>query len=278
MMARGKQCASRSTITPTKTCSADHYRRIKRSTRLNEHTARGIWSFPESKLQINYLELKAVFLALKVFQDLCENSIVLIATDNTTVVAYINRGWGWGWGVEAGPSVCPSSENRDLVFQKIGYSQSPTHSRPVECGSRQAIQTRPDHSNRMGTPPGGLPSNMQKVAPASYRPVCNQVQQETGQICVTSAGHTGLGSRCTQPFMGGSGPTCLPTSSYLGQSGGEVAGPSMSKNHSDCPQVIQHALVLGSSGHVQPNTTDCQTCPTCSLSHSVRLLTGICQT
>ena len=38
---------------------------------LIEHTARGSWSVPESKLHINYLELKAVFLALKEFQDLC---------------------------------------------------------------------------------------------------------------------------------------------------------------------------------------------------------------
>ena len=32
---------------------------------LDEHTARGAWSFPESKLHINYLELKAVFIALQ---------------------------------------------------------------------------------------------------------------------------------------------------------------------------------------------------------------------
>ena len=37
---------------------------------LNEHTARATWPLPESKLHINYLELKAVFLALKEFQDL----------------------------------------------------------------------------------------------------------------------------------------------------------------------------------------------------------------
>ena len=47
---------------------------------LDEHTARGTWSLPESKLHINHLELKAVFLAL--------------ATDNTTVVAYINKEGG----------------------------------------------------------------------------------------------------------------------------------------------------------------------------------------
>ena len=61
---------------------------------LNERTARGSWSLPESKLHINYLELKAVFLALKEFQDLCANKIVLVATDNTTVVAYINKEGG----------------------------------------------------------------------------------------------------------------------------------------------------------------------------------------
>ena len=61
---------------------------------LSEHTARGSWSVPESKLHINYLELKAVLLALKEFQDLCTSKIVLVATDNTTVVAYINKEGG----------------------------------------------------------------------------------------------------------------------------------------------------------------------------------------
>ena len=61
---------------------------------LGERTARGYWSVPESNLHRNYLELKAVFLALKEFQDLCTAKIVLVATDNTTVVAYINKEGG----------------------------------------------------------------------------------------------------------------------------------------------------------------------------------------
>ena len=61
---------------------------------LNKRTARGTWSLPESNLYINHLELKAVFLALKEFQDLCCNNIVLVATDNTTVVAYIIKEGG----------------------------------------------------------------------------------------------------------------------------------------------------------------------------------------
>ena len=59
---------------------------------LDEHT--GTWSLPESKLHINHLELKAVFLALKEFQTICCNKTVLTATDNTTVVACINKGGG----------------------------------------------------------------------------------------------------------------------------------------------------------------------------------------
>ena len=61
---------------------------------LNNHTARETWSLPESKPHINYLELKAVFLALKEFKDLCSEKIVLVATDNTTLVSYINKEGG----------------------------------------------------------------------------------------------------------------------------------------------------------------------------------------
>ena len=57
-------------------------------THLNERNARGTWSLPESKLHISHLEPKVAFLALKEFQD------VLMATDNTTVVAYINKEGG----------------------------------------------------------------------------------------------------------------------------------------------------------------------------------------
>ena len=56
--------------------------------------------------------------------------------------------------------------------------------------------------------------------------------------------------------MGGSGRICLPTSSHLGQSSGEVAGHPMQENHPDCFGVAQHALVLGPSDHVQSDPTE----------------------
>ena len=56
--------------------------------------------------------------------------------------------------------------------------------------------------------------------------------------------------------MVGSGSIHLPTISHIGQSGGGVAGLPMQENHSHCSGVAQHALVLGSSDHDEPNPTE----------------------
>ena len=218
---------------------------------LNERTARGHWSLPESKLHINYLELKAVFLALREFQDLCVNNIVLVATDNTTVVAYINK----EGGMRSGP-LCLTMENPDLVYQETRDTESPTHSGSAERGGRQAVQIRTDHSNRVVPPSAGIRSNMLQVAPTSNRPLCHQIQQQATSLCVTLSGSHGLSSGCTQPTMGGSGPLCLPPNSHIGQGGGEVAGLPVQQNHSDRPRVAKHALVLGPGSHVQSNPTE----------------------
>ena len=147
--------------------------------------------------------------------------------------------------------MCPSVENPDLVYQETGNPQSLTHPRPTECDSRQTIQTRPDHSNKMVPSPRGLPSHILPVAPAPSGLVCHQVQQQTATVCVTGSRPPGMDSGCTQSVLGRSGPICLPTSSHLGQSAGEVAGLPMQQNHTDCTGVTQHSLVLGSSSHVQ---------------------------
>ena len=97
---------------------------------------------------------------------------------------------------EVGPPVCPILENPDLVFQKAGHSQGLTHSRPAECGCRQAIQARSDHPNRVVSPSRGLPVDKHQVGPTSDRPVCTEVQQVTS-VCVTSSRIPSLGNRCT---------------------------------------------------------------------------------
>ena len=214
-------------------------------THLDEHTARGTWSLPESKLHINHLELKAVFLALKQFQALCCNKTILIATDNTTVVAYINKEGGF-----------KSSSLYALLWRILSWcTRNQVTLRPAERDSRQAIQAWPDHSNRVVTSSRSIPSYMLPVAPASSGPVCHQIQQQTTSVCVTGTRSPGLGSGCTQPFLGRSGPICFSTSSHLGQSGGNVTELPLQPVNPDCTEVAQHALVLGSGDNVQSDST-----------------------
>lgn len=57
-------------------------------------TVRGIWSSQMRLCHINYLELQAVWLALQHFLPLIRGQHVLVRTDNTTVVAYVNKQGG----------------------------------------------------------------------------------------------------------------------------------------------------------------------------------------
>ena len=63
---------------------------------LDELTASGTWSGDQCKRHINWLELQAVFLALQSFQQSVSHQSVLVSTDNSTVVAYINKMGGPG--------------------------------------------------------------------------------------------------------------------------------------------------------------------------------------
>ena len=63
-------------------------------THLDQSSTKGLWSDREKRLHINVLELKVVSLALQSFKDQCQNQTVLVAMDNSTVVAYINKQGG----------------------------------------------------------------------------------------------------------------------------------------------------------------------------------------
>ena len=142
--------------------------------------------------------------------------------------------------------MCSTTENLDRVHQKSSNSQSPTHSRPANVVADK-LSKLGQTIQRVVSPSGGLPSNMQPVAPASNRPICHEVQQQVASVCVTRTGSPGHNSGCTKSAMGGSGHVYFPTRSHLGQSDGEVTGLPMQENHSDCSGEAQQALVLGSN-------------------------------
>ena len=140
---------------------------------LNEFTARGTWSVPESKLHINYLELKEVFLALKEFQNLCVDKMVLVATDNTTVVAYINK----EGGMRSGP-LCA------LLWRILTW-----------CSQRQVtLKARhiPGHLNVIADKLSRLGQTIQtewSLLPEVFQQLCNQWHRPQIDLFATRFNH-----------------------------------------------------------------------------------------
>ena len=254
MVATGRQCSHRPTITPNKTCSANLYRRIKRRVGRSLKRIHCQRDLVTARKQVAYKLFGtqgSVSCLERVSKPLCKQDSTCGNRQHYSNVVHKQRRRH-----EVGHTLCPTMENLDLVYQTSSNSKSPTYPRAAECGSRQAIQAGPDHSDGMVPPSRGFPSYMQQVAPTSYRSICHEVQQQVTSVCVTSTGPLGSSSGCTQSAMGESGRLRLPTSGHLGQSGGEVAGLPLQENHSDCSGVAQHALVLGSTDHVQSDPTE----------------------
>ncbi len=60
----------------------------------NGHAAAGLWTGPQLQWHINCLELLAVWLALRRFRTLLHEKHILVRSDNTATVAYINHQGG----------------------------------------------------------------------------------------------------------------------------------------------------------------------------------------
>ena len=242
VVAKRKQCASRSTITPHKTCSANFYRRIKRRVGRSFKRVHCKRVLVSAGKQTAHKLPGTKRVPKPMHKQNCPSGHR----------QYYSSGLHkHGRGNEVGPAVCSTVENLDLVFPVTSDSKSPTYPWPIKCDSRQAIQAKSDHPNRMVPPSGHFSRLVQKMAPALDRPICHEVQQQVISVCVSSTGHSGGSSGRTHPTMGGSGCIRLPTDCHIGQSGGEVTRLPVQETHSDCPRLAQHALVLGLSDHVQ---------------------------
>ena len=212
---------------------------------LGDFTASGTWSVPESKLHINFLELKAVLLALKRFQHLVQGKVVLIATDNTTVVAYINKEGGMRSGSLCAllwRLLCWCSLNQ-IVLKARHIPGRLNVIADKLSRQRQVIQT--EWSLHQET--------FDLLCQTWHYPrvdVCNKVQLQASSICVPNSRPKGLVSGCSDIVLGGPGHVPLPPSVSDGEGGQQAVRSLVSQSNPDCPGMAQHALVLGPSGAI----------------------------
>ena len=248
MVARSKQCVTRSTITSNKTCSANIYRRIKRRVGCSlkrTHCKRFlVGTGKQSTHKLSGIEGSVPSLK-GVPRSLCRQD-----SSSSNRQYYSGSLHKQGRRHEVGPSVCPTLENLNLVLPATSNAKSPTYPRAPKCDSRQTIQAGSDHPNRM-VPPSVFSADLQHMVSVSDRSICHEVQPQVTSVCLSSTGLPGCSSGCTYPAMGRSGRIRLPSDRHIGQSGGEAAGLPLQETHSDCSRVAQHALVLGLGDHVQ---------------------------
>ena len=119
MVARGKQCTARSTITPTKTCSGDLCRCIKRKVgaHLNEQHCKG--NLVPSRKQATHKLRGSLSGPKRVPRPLLEQHSSHNHRLHHSGCLHKQRRRD-----EVGPCVCPSVENPDLVCQKAGYCKA----------------------------------------------------------------------------------------------------------------------------------------------------------
>ena len=195
MVAKRKQCASSSTITPHKACSANVYRRIKRRLGRSFKRAHCKGVLVSSGKQTAHKLLgteSSLFGFERIPRPLHRQNSPSGHRQYHSGGLHKQRRRH-----EVGPTVCPTVENLDMVFPKTSDSKSPAYPRPSKCDSRQTIQAGSDHPNRMVPPSGSLSTNMQSMAPASNRSICHEIQPQTTSVCLSSTGLPGCSSGCT---------------------------------------------------------------------------------
>ena len=247
VVAGGKQCATRSTITPSKTCSADLYRRIKRRVgrSLGRPYCKG--NLVPSRKQVAHkpLRAKSSFSSSKGVSNpgLQQDCVDSYRQHNSGCLYQQRR------GDEVGVTVCPTVENPVLVHQTAGNPQGTSHPRPAERDSRQAIQTWPRPFKQSGHFIQQY-SKLYAQGGTSQKWTCLPPGSTTN--CLS------LCHRCQTPRLGqwmhsvSPGRTWTHTPSHRQPS---WAGLPLQQNNPDCPRVAQHALVLGPGSNVKPDPT-----------------------
>ena len=219
---------------------------------LNKIVLSGLWSNKEAQLHINVLELKAVLLALKGFQEHLQGQTVLICSDNSTVVAYLNKEGG-----------THSIEMCALIWKILAFTNS------------RRIQIRARHV------PGSLNviadslSRRDKVIQTEWslhQQIFNQIckvwdtpmvdlfathlnsKLQTSNLFISCPRQKGLENRCIEYLLGRPRRLCLLSSSHPATSNSKNNNIPM-QDDSTGSRVARDAMVLGSGGSLDQGTS-----------------------
>ena len=224
------------------------YRGLKRrlGCSLRATFTKGLWSDREKRLHI---ELKAVSLALQSFKDQCHNQIVLVATDNSTVVAYINKQGG-----------THSTEMCALLWKIMTWC----HHYKIILKARHipgCLNVMADLLSRSNQ----VQSTEWSLHPQMFKQICHKWFTPHVDLFVTRLNHKlplyvssprpkCLGHRCSKHKLVGSHSLCLPSNGSPSQ--GDSKDQAMQlPDHCNSPRLARDSLVLGPSAVLNRDPT-----------------------
>ena len=213
----------------------------------------GVWTQDQSLLHINVLEMKAVLLALKQFQNIIGNSSVMIVIDNASVVAYIRKEGGDPFSISMHGGVGDSP----LVSQQGNLPPCKTHTREKQYPRRPVVADIETDINGMVPGSDNLQCNLHDDGSSEYRPVCDPSQQQTSVVCISHSRQESSFSRCLVNELGQDSRICVSSISH-NPSYSEQNSRSSVQDSSDCSILATSGLVsrtstaTSSSSHFSP--------------------------
>ncbi|XP_070582571.1 uncharacterized protein [Erythrolamprus reginae] len=173
---------------------------------IGQQCAQGLWSTEDlNPVNINLLELRAVFLALQHFTLLVQNKHVLVLTDNVATKAYLNHQGGYQVTTPHAGGFSPLHLGREesAIVISRAYRRSGQHS------GRLAEQ---NHARPNGMEAGlaTIPDDHGALRHASGGHVRNAQQCATPQILYPLPLARSGGGRCLNFQLAAGSPLCLP--------------------------------------------------------------------
>ena len=137
----------------------------------NSLTVSGVWLTTEKALHINVLELEAVHLTMLHWLKQLTGLTVLVASDNSTVVCYINKP-----GETVNITVQTDQEVNPHVPEQQDRAMSTSHSWKNECSRGCPISPNSDVRYRVVPTPFCLPSSHTGVGNSIAGFICNELE------------------------------------------------------------------------------------------------------
>ncbi len=171
----------------------------------NGHAVSGVWTGPQLHWHINCLELLAVRLALSRLRGRLQRKDVLVRTDNTATVAYINR----QGGLRSRRMSQLARHPPPLESEASEVPSCHPHPRSVQSGSRRAVPS--STSRRVETPSPGGSADLGTVRSCPGRPVCISRNHPLPRVLLPNRGNARHGCTGTQ-LAPGPAQICVPPS------------------------------------------------------------------